>query len=452
MHVTQTAADGLKREFKVVVPAGEIETRVQSRLQRLGKTVRVPGFRPGKAPLSLLRRQYGRAVMGEVLEEAVDQGSRQAIDDNSLRPALRPKVEVTSFDEGKDLEFSLGVEILPEVPEVDIVAIALTRLSAEPDDARVDQAVQNLVRSRTKYAPVAEPRPAAEGDQVVIDFEGFIDGAAFDGGKGQGMPLVLGGGTMIPGFEAGLVGAEAGVEREIAAAFPAAYPKAELAGKTASFKVTVSEIRAPEALVVDDAWAESLGFESLADLRKMFHDRIANEFKTIGRTRLKRELLDHLAVTYAFEVPPGMVDIEFETIWKQVTDEMQRVGQRFGEGEESEEAARAEYRGIAERRVRLGLILADIGAKHEVKVEPQELQQAMIAQAQRFPGQERQVFEYLQKTPAALEQLRAPIYEDKVVDLVLGQARVEERPVTVEELLRDPDEPAPAAAPQEALA
>lgn len=450
MQVTQTAADGLKREFKVVVPAGEIETRVQSRLQRLGKTVRVPGFRPGKAPLSLLRRQYGRAVMGEVLEEAVDQGSRQAIDDNSLRPALRPKVEVTSFDEGQDLEFSLGLEVLPEVPDVDVEAIALTRLTAEPDDDRVEQAVQGLVRARTKYEAIAEPRPAAEGDQVVIDFEGFVDGVAFEGGKGEAMPLVLGSGTMIPGFEAGLVGAEAGVGREVTATFPAAYPKAELAGKAATFKVTVTEIRAAEAVVVDDAWAVALGFEDLADLRKMFRDRIANDLKGVGRARLKRQLLDHLAAAYRFDVPPGMVEIEFETIWKQVGDEMQRTGQRFGEGEEqTEEAARAEYRDIAERRVRLGLILADIGGKAEVKVEPQELQQAMIAQAQRFPGQERRVFEYLQKTPAALEQLRAPIYEDKVVDLVLGRARIEESAVSAEELLRDPDGTDPVDTPRE---
>jgi trigger factor len=450
MQVTQTAADGLKREFKVVVPADEIESRVKSRLERLSKTVRVPGFRPGRAPLGLLRRQYGRAVMGEVLEEAVDQGSRQAIDDNSLRPALRPKVEVTAFDEGKDLEFNLGVEVLPDVPEIDLTRITLTRLVAEPDEERVDQAVANLVRARTSYTPIGEPRAALPGDQLVIDFEGTVDGVSFEGGRGEGMTVVLGSRTMLPGFEDGLIGAEVGVEREVVARFPDSYGRAELAGKEARFKVLVKEIRAAEPITVDDAWAQSLGFEDLADLRRTFRDRIANDLKAMARNRLKRELLDQLAAAYRFEVPPGMVDIEFESIWKQLSEEMRRSGESFGEGAQSEEALRAEYRAIAERRVRLGLLLADIGAKNDVQVQPQELQQAMIAHAQRFPGQERQVFEFLQKTPAALEQLRAPIYEDKVVDLILGRANVTERSVSVEELLRDPDEPAASTPGEEA--
>lgn len=450
MQVTQTAADGLKREFTVIVPADEIESRVRTRLERLSKTVRVPGFRPGKAPLGLLRRQYGRAVMGEVLEEAVDQGSRQAIDDNSLRPALRPKVEVTAFDEGKDLEFRLGVEVLPDVPGVDLGALRLTRLVAEPDEAQVDQAVANLVRARTSYMPITEERPAAAGDQLVIDFEGTVDGVAFEGGRGEGMTLVLGSGTMVPGFEEGLIGAAVGGEREVVARFPDGYGRAELAGKEARFKVKVSEIRAAEPITVDDAWAQSLGFDDLADLRRTFRERIANDLKAVSRNRLKRMLLDQLAAAHQFEVPPGMVDIEFASIWTQLTEEMRRSGESFGDGAQSEDALRAEYRAIAERRVRLGLLLADIGGKNDVRVQAQELQQAMIAHAQRFPGQERQVLEFLQKTPAALEQLRAPIYEDKVVDLIISRADVIERPVSVEELLRDPDEAASPASGAEA--
>ncbi|MFO1068182.1 MAG: trigger factor [Geminicoccaceae bacterium] len=453
MQVTQVAADGLKREFKVVVPAGEIESRVKSRLERLVKTVRVPGFRPGKAPLSLLKKQYGRAVMGEVLEEAVDQGSRQALEDGSLKPALRPKVEVTSFDEGKDLEFNLGVEVLPEVPAVELEGISLTRLVAEPEDERVEKGIENLAKARTKYAAPAEPRPAADGDQVVIDFEGFVDGVAFEGGKGEAFRLNLGSGTFIPGFEAQLVGAAAGEARDVNVTFPADYGKAELAGKAATFKVKVSEVLAPEAVTVDDAWATSLGFEDLADMRKHFRERVGREFANAGRLRLKRALLDHLAAAHDFPVPTGMVDLEFDAIWKQLTDEMQRTGQTFeGEGQ-TEEQAKAEYRAIAERRVRLGLILSDIGTKNEVRVEPQELQQAVIAQAQRFPGQERQVFEYFQKNAAALEQVRAPLFEDKVVDFIIARAKVEEKTVTPEELLRDPeDEAADAAAAKTAEA
>jgi trigger factor len=453
MQVTEVAAEGLKRQYKVVVPAGEIESRVQTRLKKLVQTVRVPGFRPGKAPISLLKKQYGRAVMGEVLEEAVDEGSRQAIDGNSLKPALRPKVEVTAFDEGKDLEFSLGVEVLPDVPSVDLDAIALTRQVASPDAARVAEAVENFARSRQKFTAPAEPRPAREGDQLVIDFEGSIDGVPFDGGKAEGFKLVLGRGTFIPGFETGLIGAEAGSERTVEATFPETYGEPKLAGKAASFKVKVNEVLAPEPLTVDDAWAKELGFDDLKAVREVFAERFGQELKAASRNRLKRALLDHLAGVCAFEVPPGMVELEFEAIWKQLTEEMQRTGQTFEAVGETEEKARADYRDIAERRVRLGLVLSDIGTKNEVKVEPQELQQAMIAEAQRFRGQERQVFELYQKNPAALEQLRAPLFEDKVVDFIVARAKVEELSVTPEELLRDPDDdakPAETAAPAEA--
>ncbi len=446
MQVTQVAADGLKREFRVVVPAGEIEERVQKRLKKLVQTIRMPGFRPGKAPLSLLKKQYGRSVMGEVLEEAVDEGSREAIDSNSLKPALRPKIEVTSFDEGKDLEFSLGVEVLPEVPAVDIDAIELTRLTAEPDEARIDRGIEGFARARATYKEPEAPRPAQDGDQVVIDFEGFIDGEAFEGGKAENFRLTLGSDSMIPGFEAGIAGAEIGQERTIEATFPAEYGQPQLAGKTAQFKVTVKEIKEPEAYTIGDDWAKGLGFDDLAALRKLFSDRVEQDFRTASRQRLKRALLDKLAAGHSFEVPAGMVDLEFEAIWKQLEEEMKRTGQTFEAEGQTEDGAKAEYRAIAERRVRLGLLLSEIGTSNEVKVEPQELQQAMIAQAQRFPGQERQVLEYFRKNPAALEQLRAPLFEDKVVDFIVGRAKVEDQTVTPEELMRDPDDELPGTA------
>jgi trigger factor len=454
MQVTQVAAEGLKREFRVVVPAGEIEERVQTRLKKLVQTVRLPGFRPGKAPISLLKKQYGRSVMGEVLEQAVDEGSRQAIDANSLKPALRPKIEVTSFDEGKDLEFSLGVEVLPEVPAVDLDAIELTRLTAEPDEARIERGIEGFARARAKYKAPETPRPAADGDQVVIDFEGSIDGQPFEGGKAEGFRLTLGSDSMIPGFEAGIVGAQLGEERTVEATFPAEYGQPQLAGKTAQFKVTVKEIQEPEPYIIGDDWAKGLGFDDLAALRQLFRDRVEQDFKTASRQRLKRALLDNLAGAYPFEVPAGMVDLEFQAIWKQLEEEMKRTGQTFEAEGQTEEQARAEYRAIAERRVRLGLLLSAIGTGNEVKVEPQELQQAMIAQAQRFPGQERQVLDYFRNNPGALEQLRAPLFEDKVVDFIVGRARIDERTVTPEELLRDPDDepPSPKAASEEAAA
>ena len=445
MQVEQVTADGLKREYKVTVPSGEIEDRVRTRLERLAKTVRLPGFRPGKAPLPLLKKQYGRAILGEVLEEAVDEGSKRTIGDNQLRPALRPKIEVTSFDEGKDLEFELKLEVLPEVPEVDLGAISLTRLVAETPADKVEEAITNFARARQKFEAPAEPRPAQDGDQITIDFEGRIDGVAFDGGAGKGVPLRLGSKSFIPGFEEQLEGAMPGETREVNVTFPAEY-KADVAGKDAVFTVTVHEIKAPVAFSMDDAWAESLGFENLAEVRETFGKRFADEYKSVSRTRLKRALLDKLAADHVFPVPEGMVDLEFDAIWKQLKDEMERTGEQPEDGK-SEDELKAEYRAIAERRVRLGLILSDIGTKNEVAVAGEELQQAVMREAMRFPGQERKVVEFFKSNPAAIEQLRAPIFEDKVCDFIFEKANLTEQPVSVEELLKDPDEEAEAAAP-----
>ena len=446
MQVEQVAAVGLKREFKVTVPAGEIEDRVRSRLEKLAKTVRLPGFRPGKAPLPLLKKQYGRSILGEVLEQAVDEGSKRTIGDNQLRPALRPKIEVTSFDEGKDLEFEVKMEILPEVPPVELSSISLTRLVAETPPEKVDQAIENFAKSRQKFETPAEPRPAADGDQIVIDFEGKIDGVAFEGGAGQGFPLRLGSNSMVPGFEEQLVGALPGETREVAVTFPEGYGRAEISGKDAVFTVTVNEVKAPVPVAIDEDWAKELGFESLAELKETFAKRFTDEYKNMSRARLKRALLDRLAADYAFAVPEGMVDLEFEAIWKQLTDEMERTGDTFGEGDKSEDVLKAEYRSIAERRVRLCLILSDLGTKNEVQVEGEELQQAVMREAMRYPGQERKVFEFFKGNPQALEQLRAPLFEDKVCDFIFERVQLTDQPVSIEELMKDPDEE-PEAAP-----
>ncbi|MFO1074371.1 MAG: trigger factor [Geminicoccaceae bacterium] len=440
MQVTEIAAEGLKREFKVTVPASEIETRVQTRLERLAKTIRLPGFRPGKAPLPLLKKQYGRSILGEVLEEAVDEGSKRTIGDNQLRPALRPKIEVTSFDEGKDLEFELKLEVLPEVPQVDLAALSLTRLVAEPPAERVQEALESFAKARQKFEAIAEPRAAQDGDQVVIDFVGRIDGEAFEGGSAEAFPLRLGGGTMIPGFEEQIVGAMPGDAREVEVTFPADYGRADYAGKAAAFSVTVKEIKAPVPFALDEEWAQGLGFDTLAEVQETFQKRFAQEYTGVSRARIKRELLDRLAEDHKFDVPQGMVDMEFEAIWKQLTDEMQAAGKSFEELGKSEDELKAEYRAIAERRVRLGLLLADIGSKNEIKVEGEELQQAVMREAMRYTGQERKVLEFFKSNPAALEQLRAPIFEDKVCDFIFTQAQVTERQVTPEELMKDPDE------------
>jgi trigger factor len=443
MQVTQTSAEGLKRQFRITVPASEIDGRVNSRLQRLQRSVRMPGFRPGKAPLPLLKKQYGRSIMGEILEEAVDEGAKRAVGDNELRPALRPKVEVESFDEGQDLLFRVDLEILPEVPAVDLESIELTRLAAEPDEARVEEALQRLARARQEFEPPALPRPASLGDRLTIDFEGKIGGEAFTGGQAADFKLVLGQGSMVPGFEDQLVGAALGDRREVKVTFPDSHAAGEVAGKEALFTVDVKAIEAPLPLTVDDAWAKTAGAEGLDDLKGKLRQRFVEEYKGVSRAKLKRALLDHLAATYRFEVPPGMVELEFESIWKQLTDEMKQSNDSFGEGDKSEEAVRGEYRDIAERRVRLGLLLSDVGSRNEVRVENEELQQAVFREAMRFPGQERQVLDYFRKNQGALEQLRAPLFEDKVCDLIFERAKVSERQVPVEELLRDPDDEAP---------
>jgi trigger factor len=437
MQVTELTTDGLKREYKVVVPAAEIETRVTARLEELKQKIRMPGFRPGKVPVSLLKKQYGRSVMGEVLEQAVNQGSQQAISEHELRPALRPKIEVTAFDEGADLEFTMALEVLPEVPAVDLRAISLTRPTAEVADEAVEKALGNFAHSFQEFEPPAEPRPAQSGDQVVIDFAGSIEGEPFEGGTGEGLELVLGSGRMLPGFEDQLIGAAAGDERVVEVTFPAEFPNPALAGKPARFEVQVREVRAPQPLALDDEFAKARGFEDLAALQGLFRDSIRREYDRVSRARVKRALLDHLAETYRFSVPAGMVELEFDAIWKQIKEEIERSGNDTGK---SEEELADEYRAIAERRVRLGLILSDVGQKNELKVEQHELNAAIMEQARRYPGQEQKVLEFFKGNPGAVEQLRAPIYEDKVVDFILQMAAVEDQVVSPEELMRDPEE------------
>lgn len=448
MQISEVAAEGLKREYRVVCSAGEIEERVGRRLQELSKTVRLPGFRPGKVPLSLLRKRYGSSVLGEVLEQVVEEGSRRVVSENELRPALRPKIEVTSFEEGKDLEFRLDLEVLPEVPEVDLSAIELVRYVAEPDEERVRKSLENLAEARRTYAPPAEPRPAREGDQVVIDFVGYRDGEPFEGGSASDLPVVLGSGSLLPGFEEALVGKSAGEEFEITLTVPEDHSNRQLAGRTVVFRGTVKEVREPQPVAIDDELAKAYKHESLADLEKTLRERLAEEYRRRSRERMKRQLLDWLAEHCRFEVPQGMVDLEFESIWKQLQEEMQRTGSTFENMGHSEEELRAEYRAIAERRVRLGLLLSDIGTKNQITVEPQELQQAILREAQRYRGREREVIELYRNHPQLLEQLRAPIFEDKVVDFIFELARIREEKVSVDELFREPDEEEDAARTQ----
>lgn len=437
MQVKELSAEGLKREYQVVVDAAEIELRVDKRLDELKKTIKMPGFRPGKVPVTLLKKQYGRSVMGEVLEQAVNEGSQQAINDNELKPALRPKIEVTSFEDGKDLEFSMALEVLPEVPAVELKKIELTRLKSPVTDEAMAESLDNFAKRFQEYEAPAKARKSKDGDRVTIDFVGKTDGEAFEGGTAEDFPLVLGSGSFIPGFEDQLIGTKVDDEVTVNVTFPEAYGAENLAGKDAVFDVKVKTIEAPKAIEVTDDLAKGQGFDDLEALKTAIRESMERDYGNASRARVKRALLDHLAENIAFEVPAGMVDLEFEAVWKQISEELEKNPEQT---DKSEDELKTEYRDIAERRVRLGLVLSDIGQANELQVESAELNQAVMEQAGRFPGQEKQVFEYFQKNPQAIEQLRAPIYEDKVVDFILEMAKIEEKEVAVEELMKDPDQ------------
>lgn len=385
MQVKETSAEGLKRAYQVVVEAAEIEDRVDKRLGELKKTIKVPGFRPGKVPVTLLKKQYGRSVMGEVLEQAVNEGSQQAISDHELKPALRPKIEVKSFENGKDLEFSMELEILPDVPKVDLKAIELTRLKAEISDEAMAKALENFSKRFQEYEAPAEARASQEGDRVTIDFLGKVDGEAFDGGKADDFPLVLGSGAFIPGFEDQLIGKAADEEVEVKITFPETYGAPNLAGKDAVFEVRIKAIAAPKPVELTDDLAKGQGFDDLEALKAAIRETMERDYNSVSRARIKRALLDNLAESVRFEVPAGMVDLEFEAVWRQIEEELKKDPEQT---DKSEDELKAEYKDIAERRVRLGLILSDIGHANELQVEQAELNQAMMEQIRRFPGQE----------------------------------------------------------------
>ena len=435
MQVRETSAEGLKHEFTVVVAADEIEKQVQDRLNEIGRSVRLPGFRPGKAPLALLKKRYGPSVMGEVVERAVNDSSSAAIKEHKLRPALQPKIEIVSFDEGKDLEYKLAVEVLPEIGPVNLDGIALERWKADVPDTEIDQALERIAKQQRKTTPV--DRAAAKGDSVRIDFKGSVGGVAFPGGSAENYLLELGSGNFIPGFEDQLIGAKAGEERTVAVTFPADYGNAELAGKAAEFAVSVKEVRQAETQPIDESLATAVGMENLAELRQTIRERLEREYGGVARQKLKRELLDQLASRYSFAVPAGMLDLEFQALWREVEAERKRAkdsGTPDPELGKSDDELKAEFTALSERRVRLGLLLNEVGRGNSITITSEELNRAVIDRARGFPGQEREVLDFYRNNPQALDSLRAPIYEDKVVDFILGKVNVTERSVPPAEL------------------
>jgi trigger factor len=443
MQVNVENSEGLKRQLKVVIPAADLGQRFTARLDEVKDQVQIKGFRKGKVPLSHIKKVYGRSLMVEVLEKAVEETSRQAMVDRKERPALQPQIklpedqaEIEKVIDGKaDLAYGMTFEVLPEITITDLSALKVERLVAPIESSAIDEAVTTLANRNTSYEAEAG-RAAADGDRLTLDFLGKIDDVAFDGGKGEDVFLVLGQGGFIPGFEDGLKGSTAGDEKVITATFPEDYGAKELAGKTAKFETKVKEVSAPKKVEINDEFAQSLGAADLLKLRELIEGQIQREHDQASRAKLKRSLLDALDKAHDFILPPTLVASEFESIWGQVTAEMKRAEQAFPHEGKTEEEARAEYQKIAERRVRLGLIIGEIGDKNKVQVSQDDLRRALMEQARRFPGQEKMIYEYYEKTPGAVAELRAPIFEDKVIDFIIDAAKPTDKSVSKEELFK----------------
>jgi trigger factor len=447
MQVTETLSEGLKRELSFVVPASELASRLDKRLAEMKDKVRINGFRPGKVPAAHLKRLVGKSEMAQIIDTVIGDAIRTTVEERKERPALNPEVKLSETVDGEklvegqaDLAFSASYELLPTFELKDISGVELERPVAEVSDAEVQEQLDRIAEGNRPFNAKDEGAKAENGDRVTIDFVGRIDGEAFEGGSAEGVDLVLGSGQFIPGFEEQLVGAKAGDEVTVKVTFPAEYPAAHLAGKAAEFAVTVKGVAAPGELALDDEWAKKLGMESLDKVKDAIRDQIRSGYEAATRAKVKRALLDKLDEAYDFALPTKLVDSEFETIWKQATEEMERAGRTFADEETTEEAARADYLKIAARRVRLGLVLSEVGEKNSVQVTDEEVSRALVERARQFPGQEKQVFDYYRSNPMALATLRAPLFEEKVVDFLLGQAKVTDKVVTKEELMKDPEE------------
>ena len=449
MQVTETLSEGLRRAFSVVVPAADIEGRAKAKLADIGKTIRLPGFRPGKVPVNLIRQRYGASVMAEVMQDALNTAADAVIEERGLRPAGQPKIDLVGTPDPSaasvsDLAFNVELELLPEITPPDLSNITLTRFKSEPTPEVVQTMVENVARQQREVADVTDDRGAETGDVLTVDFLGSVDGVPFEGGAGQDAKVEIGGAGFIPGFSEGMVGMKPGEERTIDVTFPAEYHAEALAGKAAKFDITAKALGRPVTSEPDDALASKLGFETLDKLREVITGQIQREYDQMSRLRIKRELLDILAEKAEFPAPQNLVDAEFNAIWQRVEADI-ATGQVDDEDRGKDpEILKGEYRAIADRRVRLGLLLSEIGRAANIQVTQAELTQALRQEASRYPGQEMQVVEYFRKNAQAVEQLRGPIFEDKVVDYILEMAKVEDRIVSPEELNLPPAEDAQA--------
>jgi trigger factor len=455
MQVTETLSSGLKREYKVVVNAAELGKELDAKLADLAHRANIKGFRPGKVPVSHVRRMYGKSAMAEVVQKTIDDKSKEVLAERNLKPAYQPEVklpedeaEVNAIMDGKgDLAFSLAFEVIPAFELLDHTGLDLARHVVEVTEDHIGETLKRLSSQAREFAE--KDGAADKGDRMTISFLGTIDGVPFDGGKADEVPLEIGSNQFIPGFEDQLIGAKSGDERTVKVTFPETYGVKELAGKAAEFAVKVAKVEAPKESEPDDAFAKKVGFEDLAKLKETIKERVGQEFGQMTAMKLKRDVLDALDKLYSFELPERLVDAEFNGIWNALSQEMARSKKSFADEGTTEEDARKEYRAIAERRVRLGLVLGTMGEKENIQVNEQELQQALLARVRQFPGQEKQVYDYYRKNPQALVELRGPIFEQKVVDLIVSKAKVADKAVTRDELaaMVQDEEDSAAAAP-----
>lgn len=445
MQVTETLSQGLKREFKVVLPATELEKRLNDELATLKDRVKINGFRPGKVPVGHLRRVYGRSVMGDVVQNAVNEANRKIIEDNGLKLAFEPQVQFPedqaeiekAMDAKGELAFTVALEVLPVFDLVDLKDVSVKKPVAEVAESEVTESLERMAKQNRAFEP--KKGKAADGDRVVVDFVGRIDGTEFEGGNGQDIRVELGSNTFIPGFEEQLIGVKAGDTKLVKVSFPENYLAPHLAGKAAEFDVTVKDVEAPGELVIDDELAKGFGMESLDKLKDAIRGAVQRDFDAQSRRKVKKELLDALDTKYTFELPPSLVEQEFTAVWAQVEGDMKSNNRTFADEDTTEEEARADYRKIAERRVRLGLVLAQIGEKSDIKISDDEVSQALVERVRQYPGQEKQVWDFYRKNPQALAEIRAPLFEEKVVDQILSQVKVVDETVSKEALFGDED-------------
>jgi trigger factor len=451
MQVTETLSEGLKREYKVVVPASELDAKVNQRLDELKTRVRINGFRPGKVPVAHLKRMYGRATMAEVIESTVRDTNNQIVSERGFKLAANPRVTlpedkeaVEQLIEGKsDLNYTMALEIVPPIALGNFKDIRIEKPVADVAQDEVDKAIERIADQNKPFSQRGEGEKAASGDRVVISYEGRINGEPFEGGKSDDAPVLIGSNTFIPGFEEQIIGIAPGETRTIKVTFPQHYPAENLAGKDAEFTVRAKTVETPGKVEVNDEFAKTLGLESVAKLREVVKDSITREHAGMTRQKVKRTLLDQLDKMHKFDPPPSLVEEEFDRVWKSVLQELENEKKTFADENTTEEKAKEEYRAIAERRVRLGLVLAEIGEKNTIQVTDEELNRAVMDRVRQFPGQEQKVYEYFRSNPQAVAGLRAPIFEEKVVDFLLELAAVTEKKVSRDELYKE-DESLPA--------